>query len=180
MLERLNDAGISADSVSLNMRERTVRKIEDIEVVRYVDHFDDPLTEARRGALGGVIGGAIAGATFIFLAMAGVAVFTQGVTNLFGTISLPVALAAIGAGAVGGAVAGGVIGALLGASDNDATKVRTTETQVRDVVENEGFVLTIELGTTGADDLAVLLQESGAEDVALLNQRGKHLRTHLE
>jgi hypothetical protein len=180
IVDQLSAQGVDRDAVDVVIRDKAIRRIEDVEVTTYVDHFDGPVAEAKKGAVGGVVGGTVAGAGSVFLAIAGVTVFTLGVATLFGTgPAFMTVLAAALAGAVAGGVAGGIIGAILGAADHDATKVKTVETQVNDYVENEGFALTVEVDPDSEEGIAVLLHEVGAENVAVLTQQGKHLRTQL-
>lgn len=178
VLDRLAEHGIDRASVGLVWREKTVRKAEDIEVVTYVDHFEEPRIEVKKGALGGVIGGATAGAGSVLLATAGIAI-GPGIASILGTGAGVAAAAAAVAGAASGGVSGGVIGALLSVADHDATKVTTTETQYVEYVETDGFVLTFDYEEQASDQLAVVLQEVGVDDISLLGETGKHLRTRL-
>jgi hypothetical protein len=178
VLDRLAEHGIDRGSVGVVWREKTIRKTEDIEVVTYVDHFEAPRTEARKGALGGVIGGAAAGAGTVLLAMVGIAI-GPGLASLLGTgAALTVAVAAL-AGAVSGGVSGGAIGALLSVADNDATKVTTTATQFIEYQETDGFVVTLDHDDRDSDELAAVLHDAGVNELSLLGESGKHLRTHL-
>jgi hypothetical protein len=178
VLNRLAEHGIDRGSIGLVWREKTVRRAEDIEVVTYVDHFEAPMAEAKKGVLGGVIGGATAGAGTVLLATAGIAI-GPGIASILGTGVGVAAAAAAVAGAASGGVSGGVIGALLSVADNDATKVTTTETQYVEYVETDGFVLTFDYEDQDSDDLASALQEVGVDDISLLGETGKHLRTRL-
>lgn len=178
VLDRLAEHGVDRASVDLVWREKTVRKTEDVEVVTYVDHFEEPRAEARKGALGGIIGGAAAGAGTVLLAMAGIAL-GPGLESILGT-SATAALTVAGlAGAVSGGVSGGFIGVLLSVADNDASKVRTVATQFVEYQETDGFVLTFDYEDRESDDLAVVLHDVGVDDISLLGEGGKHLRTHL-
>ena len=85
IVDLLSSGGVDRDAVDVVMREKTIRRIEDVEVTTYVDHFEEPVVEAKKGALGGVVGGAVAGAGSVFMALAGSATFSKGVTMLFGT-----------------------------------------------------------------------------------------------
>lgn len=178
VLDRLEEHGIDRDSIGLVWREKTVRKAEDIEVVTYVDHFEGPMAEARKGALGGVIGGATAGAGTVLLATAGI-VIGPGIASLLGTGAGVAAAAAAVAGAAGGGVSGGAIGALLSVADHDATKVTKTVTQFVEYTETDGFVVTFDYDEQDSDALATVLQEVGVDDISLLGETGKHLRTRL-
>ncbi|MGB8360317.1 MAG: hypothetical protein WCE80_02855, partial [Acidimicrobiia bacterium] len=84
VLDRLAEHGIDRGSIGLVWREKTVRRAEDIEVVTYVDHFEAPMAEAKKGLLGGVIGGATAGAGTVLLATAGIAI-GPGIASILGT-----------------------------------------------------------------------------------------------
>jgi hypothetical protein len=81
------------------------------------------------------------------------------------------------AGVVGGSITGGLIGALLGAADHDATKVKTTETQYRDAIERDGFVVTIETTEDKVDHASEALAGAGATDVSVLREHGENPRT---
>jgi len=179
VLDRLAEHGIDRDSISLVWREKTVRVAEDIEVITYVDHFEGPVAEAKKGALGGVIGGATAGAGSVLLATAGIAIGPS-IATLIGTGSAVAAAAAAVAGAAGGGVSGGAIGALLSVADHDATKVKTTETHYREHIETDGFAVSFDYETDQADELATALQDVGADELSVLGVGGKHLRTHIE
>lgn len=179
VLDRLEEHGIDRDSISLVWRERTVRIAEDIEVITYVDHFQEPMAEAKKGALGGVIGGATAGAGSVLLATAGIAIGPS-IAALIGTSTAVAAATAAIAGAAGGGFSGGAIGALLSVADQDATKVKTTETQFHEHVETDGFAISFEYQPHQADALATALQEVGADDISVLGSDGKHLRSHIE
>lgn len=178
VLDQLAEHGIDRGSVDLAWREKTVRKAEDVEVITYVDHFEAPRTEARKGVLGGVIGGATAGAGTVLLAMAGIAI-GPGLASVLGTgAAVTLAVAAL-AGAVSGGVSGGIIGALLSVADNDATKVTTTATQFVEYQVTDGFVVTFDYNDQDSDALATVLHDIGVDDVSLLGESGKHLRTRL-
>ena len=82
VLNRLVEHGIDRGSIGLVWREKTTRQAEDIEVVTYVDHFERPMAEAKKGVLGGVIGGATAGAGTVLLATCGVWVATEDQTAI--------------------------------------------------------------------------------------------------
>lgn len=178
VLDRLEAHGIDRDSISLVWREKTVRRAEDIEVITYVDHFDKPSTEAKKGALGGMLGGATAGAGSVLLAAAGVVIGPE-ISSLLGTGPAMATAAAVMAGAAGGGVSGGMLGVLLGAADHDATKMTTRETQFVEYAETDGFVVTFEYNEHESDQLAETLTGIGVDDISLLGVDGKHLRTHV-
>ena len=71
-IDQLVALGVDEDAIGVVWREKTVPKKEEVEVVVYVDHFDDPATEAKKGAIGGAVGGGVAGAGSVLLASAGV------------------------------------------------------------------------------------------------------------
>jgi hypothetical protein len=149
-------------------------------VITYVDHFEGPRREAKKGAIGGAVGGLTAALGSYFLNSAGID-FGPEVVTLIGAgagVAAAVAIAAL-AGAAGG-VSGGAIGAILGASDHDATKVRTIETQFRDVVETDGFVVAIEVAPAHSEEVATALHQAGASEVSVLGLDEDHLRTPLE
>jgi hypothetical protein len=81
------------------------------------------------------------------------------------------------AGVVGGSLTGGVIGALLGATDHDATRVTQSETQYRDVIERDGFVMTIDVTEKDTGFVTDALTEVGATDVSVLREHGEQPRT---
>ncbi len=178
VLDRLSAHGIDRGEIGLVWREKTIRRAEDVEVSTYVDHFDGPGAEAKKGALGGVIGGATAGAGSVLLAAAGVTI-GPGIATLLGVPFGVAAAAAAVAGAAGGGVSGGIIGALLGAADNDATKVNSTETQFHDYTEIDGFVISFDIPDVRNEELVTVLQDAGADDITVLGVQGRHLRTLL-
>ena len=69
------------------------------------------------------------------------------------------------------------IRALLGAADHDATKVKTTETQYRDAIERDGFVVTIETTEDKVDHASNALAAAGATDISVLREHGDSPRT---
>lgn len=171
--------GIDRQGIGVVWRERTVHKVEEIEVVTYVDHFEGPAAEAGKGALGGLVGGATAGAGSVLLASAGIVLGPE-IAALLGTGTLVATAAAAAAGAAGGSITGGAIGALLGAADHDATKVKTTATDHRDAVERDGFVATIEVDEDGVDAAVAALQATGASEVSVLAGAVAQLRSVLD
>lgn len=167
-IDDLVDLGIDQDAIGVVWREKSVPKREEVEVFVYVDHFDDPATEARKGAIGGAVGGGATGVGSVLLASAGGVVLATPVGALLAVGSVAAAALAGAAGVMGGSLAGGLIGALLGATDHDATKVKRTETQYRDAIERDGFVVTIEAEEDALDEISEALISVGASDVSVL------------
>jgi hypothetical protein len=91
--------------------------------------------------------------------------------------TLAAAAVAGAAGVVGGSITGSLIGALLGAFDHDATKVKRTEIRYREVIERDGFVVTIEVAEKDVDRTADALASVGATDISVLRENGDQLRT---
>ena len=176
-IDQLVDLGVDPDALGVVWRERSVPKREDVEVTVYVDHFEDPATEARKGAIGGAVGGGAAGMGGVLLASAGGVVIATPIGALLAAGTLAAAAIAAAAGAVGGSITGGLIGALLGATDHDATKVTKKETQYRDVIERDGFVLTVTTDEENVDDVSEAMAMVGASDISVLRQHGEQPRT---
>ena len=170
-IDKLVQQGAEPEAVGVIWREQSVRKTEEVEVTVYVDHFEDPLTEAKKGAVGGAVGGSVAGVGGVILASAGVLI-TGPVGAVLAAGTLGAAAAAAAAGAVGGSITGGLIGALLGATDHDATKTRSIETKYRDAIERNGFVITIEADDDTIDMVIEALREAGADQVSRLSSSG--------
>lgn len=179
IIEQLRGFGIDEKAVGLVWREKIVRTAEEVEVVTYVDHFDGPSIEARKGAWGGLIGGAATGAASAILASAGI-ILAPGVVAILGTGTAVAVAAATAAGAAGGTIAGGAIGALLGATDHDATKMISHEVQAHDDTESDGFVITIETDEAEMPTMAETLTNLGASDVTALGGDDNRLRIHLD
>jgi len=175
-IDQLVELGMSHDAIGVVWREKTVPRHEDLEVVIYVDHFETPAVEAKKGAIGGAVAGGAAGIGGVLLASAGVALTTP-IGGLLVAGTLAAAAAAPAAGAVGGSITGGLIGALLGAADHDATKVKLTERQYRDVIERDGFVVTIETEEDVVDVATNALAMVGATDISVLRETGDQPRT---
>lgn len=169
--------GIERGHIGLVWREKVIHFEEEIEVVSYVDHFETPQEEARKGAWGGLIGGATAGLASALLASAGIAL-GPGVVTLLGTGTA--AAAAVAAGAAGGTLTGGAIGALLGATDHDATKIKSVKVEQHDVTETDGFIVTIETDSESIESASAALKEAGATDLTALGGEGSELRIHLD
>ncbi|HEY5890312.1 MAG TPA: hypothetical protein VIW94_06410 [Acidimicrobiia bacterium] len=179
VIDELRSAGIAGSAIGVVWREKIVHVEEEIEVVTYVDHFDGPAMEARKGAWGGLIGGAATGVASAILASAGV-ILAPGVAVLIGAGTAVAVAAAAAAGAAGGSITGGAIGALLGATDHDATKVTTHEIKSHDATESDGFVITIETEEEQTSAMAELLTRSGAGDITVLGGDDHRLRIHLD
>lgn len=177
-IDQLVAQGIERDFIGLVWREKVVHKAEEVEVVTYVDHFDGPAEEARKGAWGGLLGGATAGIGSALLASAGIVLGPE-IAVILGS-SAAAAAAAAAAGAAGGGIAGGAIGALLGATDHDATKVVTTEIQEADLTERDGFIVTVESSDEEVESTVQHLRTIGAEDITILDGEDSRLRTHVE
>lgn len=178
VIDKLVALGIDRDRIGLVWREKIVRKAEEIEVTTYIDHFEAPSVEAKKGAWGGALGGATAGIFSAILAGTGI-VLGPDVAAMLGTGTAAAAAAAAAAGAAGGGLTGGAIGALLGATDHGATKKTTTEREYHDVTETDGFVVTIDADETQANAAAAALKNAGAADVTILGGEGARLRSHL-
>jgi hypothetical protein len=179
VIEQLLRGGTDREHIGLVWREKIVRKAEEIEVVTYVDHFEGPAIEAKKGAWGGVLGGAAFGVASALLAGAGI-VLGPNIAVLLGGGTAAAAAAAAAAGAAGGGLAGTAIGALLGATDRGATKRTFTETEYHDVTETDGFVITVEAPSDRAAKETANLEAAGATEITILGAEGSSLRSHLE
>jgi hypothetical protein len=176
-IDSLVELGVDQDAIGVVWREKSVPKQEDVEVFVYVDHFEEPAVEAKKGAIGGAVGGGAAGVGSVLLASAGGIVIATPIGALLAAGTIGAAALAGAAGAFGGSITGGLVGALLGATDHDATKVKTTETRYRDAIEREGFVLTMQTTEDNVDRLSEALAELGASDVSVLREQGDQPRT---
>lgn len=159
--------GFARSQIRVVWRERSIPEIEEIEVVRYVDHFDGPAEEAKKGALGGAVGGLTVGAGSVLLASSGIMI-SAAVGDFLTAGTLVAATAAAAGGAVGGGVTGGALGALLGATDHDATKVKETETRHHVVMERDGFAMAIDVDDDKIDDAVAAAQSAGAEHISVI------------
>jgi hypothetical protein len=175
-IDQLVGLGIDPESLGVVWREKTVGKYEETERVVYVDHFDDPGAEARKGALGGAVGGGAAGVGSVILATTGGVIIGSPIGALLAVGTLGAAAVAGAAGVVGGSITGGVLGALLGATDHDATKKTITESEYRDVIERDGFVLTVTADKDGVDRVSDAMAQVGASDISVLREQGESLR----
>lgn len=176
-IDELVGLGIDKDAIGVVWREKSIPKQEEVEVFVYVDHFEQPSVEARKGAIGGAVGGGAAGIGSVLLASAGGVVLATPVGALLAVGTIAAAALAGAAGAVGGSITGGLLGALLGATDHDATKVKTTETRYREAIEREGFVLTIETTEDQLERASDALARVGARDISMLREQGRRRRT---
>ena len=177
-IEALVRGGIPEDAIGVIWRDREVEQPDEITVVGYEPHHDSATREAGKGAVGGAIGGAATGTGAILLASAGIAIL-PGIGALLAAGTAAAAAAAAATGAVGGGVAGGAIGALIGATDNDATETAETRRRIRNTIQRDGFVLSIDL-----DDSEVTIhlasdamRDAGANDISVLDGDDSHLKT---
>jgi hypothetical protein len=176
-IDELVRRGVDQETIGVVWREKSVPKQEEVEVIVYVDHFEAPAVEARKGAIGGALGGGAAGVGSVILASAGGVILATPIGALLTAGTVAAAALAGAAGVVGGSLTGGLIGALLGATDHDATKVKTTETHYRDAIERDGFVLTIETSEERVDQTSEALAAVGARDISVLRSTGDSPRT---
>jgi len=170
------ESGMDRADIGVIWRDKTVSEPEEVETIRYVDHFEGPSAEAAKGAAGGAVGGAAAGAGTVLLASAGIALI-PGVGALLAAGTIAAAVAGAAAGAIGGVVTGGLIGALLGAADHDATKITEKHTVYRDAIERDGFIVTVESDDASLERAKEALEHAGATDVSVLAGTGMPLRT---
>ena len=70
-IDQLVDLGVDQDALGVVWRERAEPVREEIEVTVYVDHFEEPAVEARKGAIGGAVAGGATGVGSVLLATAG-------------------------------------------------------------------------------------------------------------
>jgi hypothetical protein len=176
-IDQLVDLGVDSNAIGVVWREKTVPKHEETEIVIYIDHFDEPAAEARKGAIGGAVGGGAAGVGTVILATTGGVILGTPIGALLAAGTLGAAAAAGAAGAVGGSITGGVLGALLGATDHDATKKTVRESEYRDVIERDGFVITVDANEDQIDGVAEALGRVGATDISVLREHGDRPRT---
>ena len=176
-IDELVRLGVDQDAIGVVWREKSVPKQEEVEVIVYVDHFEKPAVEARKGAIGGAVGGGAAGVGSVILASAGGVVLATPIGALLAVGTVAAAALAGAAGLVGGSITGSLIGALLGAADHDATKVKSTETQYRDAIERDGFVVTIETTEEKVKRASDALAAAGASDISVLREHGNNPRT---
>lgn len=179
-IDELVALGFDPDDLGAVWREKAVPKKEEIEVTVYVDHFEDPTAEARKGAIGGAVGGGMTGVGAVILASAGGVVLATPIGSLLVVGTLAAAAAAGVAGAVGGSVTGGLIGALLGATDHDATKVTKKDVDYRDAIERDGFILSVDCSEEEVGRTSIALQDVGADSVSILRPHGTPIRTVID
>lgn len=176
-IDGLVERGVDQEAIGVVWREKTIPTTEEVEVWVYVDHFEAPVVEAKKGAIGGAVGGGAAGVGGVILASAGGVVLGTPIGALLAAGALAAGAIAAAAGAVGGSITGGLIGALLGATDHDATKVKTIEVRYLDAIEREGFVVTIEADESAVESASEALAAVGASDVSVLRETGDQPRT---
>lgn len=176
-IDQLVGRGVDTEALGVVWREKTVGRFEETEEIVYVDHFEEPGAEARKGAIGGAFGGGVAGVGSVLLATTGVAVLSSPVGALLAVGTLAAAAMAGAAGVVGGSITGGLIGALLGATDHDATRKTIRDIEYRDVIERDGFVLTVTVEEEDVEGVCDALQSVGATDISVLRGHGDSPRT---
>ena len=176
-IDRLVALGFDPESLGAVWREKAVPEQHEVAVTVYVDHFDSPGEEARKGAIGGAVGGGVTGVGSDLLASAGGVVLSTPIGALLAVGTLAAAAVAGAAGVVGGSVTGGLIGALLGATDHDATRVTMKETELRDAIVRDGFVLSVESTEAEVTRTTGVLESLGAENISVLRPDGNPLRT---
>jgi hypothetical protein len=167
-IPRIADQGISNEAIGVMWRDHTVEEPEEVEVVSYRDHHEDPGAEAGKGAAGGAIGGAATGAGTILLASAGIALL-PGIGALLAAGTAAATAAGAAAGAVGGGVTGGLIGLLIGAGDDEATKVTEEKTVYRNALERDGYLVSVDTPDDKAADVERILADAGATDVTTVD-----------
>lgn len=176
-IDELVDLGVHTDAIGVVWREKAVPKREEVEVFIYVDHFEEPALEAKKGAIGGAVGGGVTGVGSVLLASAGGVILATPIGSLLAVGTIAAAAVAAAAGALGGSITGGFIGALLGATDHGATKVKQTELKYRDVIERDGFIVTINTEDDEAQDASEALAAVGATDISILQGQIGQVRT---
>lgn len=176
-IDQLIARGVEPDSIGVVWREKTVGRYEETEKVLYVDHFDAPSVEAKKGAIGGAVGGGAAAVGSVVLATTGGVVLSSPIGALLAVGTLGAAAVAGAAGVLGGSITGGLLGALLGATDHDATKKTVKETEYRDVIERDGFVLTVTAEESEVRGVSDALAEVGAGEISVLREHGDNPRT---
>lgn len=176
-IDQLVQLGVEQDAIGVVWREKSVPKREEVEVIIYVDHFEEPAVEAKKGVIGGAVGGAAAGVGSVLLASAGGVVLATPIGALLAVGTAAAAAIAGAAGVLGGSITGGLIGALLGATDHDATKVKSTETQYRELMERDGFVVTIEAVEADVEQVTESLASVGAAEISVLRGSREQPRT---
>ncbi len=172
-IDELVALGVDQDALGVVWREKAEPVKEEVEVTVYIDHFEAPAVEARKGAIGGAVGGGAAGVGSVFLASAGGVVLGTPIGALLAVGTVAAAAIAGTAGVVGGSLTGGLIGALLGATDHDATKATQTETEYRDAIVRDGFVVTIDVLEDEVDATVSALDVVGASNISVLRPSGE-------
>lgn len=172
-IDQLVGLGVNQDALGVVWREKAEPVKEDVEITVYIDHFEEPSVEARKGAIGGAVGGGAAGVGSVLLASAGGVVLGTPIGALLAVGTIAAAAIAGTAGVVGGGLTGGLIGALLGATDHDATKTTRTETEYRDAIVKDGFVVTIDVEEDEIDETIAALDQVGANNISVLRHKGE-------
>jgi hypothetical protein len=175
-IDQLVTLGVDQDALGVVWRERAEPTRQEIEVIAYVDHFEEPAVEARKGAIGGAVGGGVTGVGTVLLASAGGVVLATPIGSLLAVGTIAAMAIAGTAGVIGGVLTGGVVGALLGATDHDATKVTRTETEYRDAIVRDGFVLTVDVEDELVDETISALETVGAGHISVIRPR-RDIRT---
>jgi hypothetical protein len=175
-IDQLVTLGVDQDALGVVWRERAEPTRQEIEVIAYVDHFEEPEVEARKGAIGGAVGGGVTGVGTVLLASAGGVVLATPIGSLLAVGTIAAMAIAGTAGVIGGVLTGGVVGALLGATDHDATKVTRTETEYRDAIVRDGFVLTVDVEDELVDETISALETVGAGHISVIRPR-RDIRT---
>lgn len=170
-IDQLVDLGVDQDALGVVWRERAEPVKEEIEITVYIDHFEEPAVEARKGAIGGAVAGGATGVGSVLLATAGGVVLATPIGALMAVGTLAAAAIAGTAGVVGGGLTGGLIGALLGATDHDATKITRTETEYRDAIVRDGFVVTVDVEEALVDETVAAFDQVGANDISVIRAR---------
>ncbi len=172
-IDQLVSLGVDQSALGVVWRERAEPIKEDVEVTVYIDHFEEPSVEARKGVIGGAVGGGAAGVGSVLLASAGGVVLGTPIGALLAVGTVAAAAIAGGAGVVGGGLTGGLMGVLLGATDHDATRQTRTETEYRDAIVRDGFVVTIDVAEEQVDATIGALDEVGASNISVLRPSGE-------
>lgn len=170
-IDQLVDLGVAQDALGVVWRERAEPVREEVEVTVYVDHFQEPAVEARKGAIGGAVAGGATGVGSVLLATAGGVVLATPIGSLLAVGTIAAAAIAGTAGLVGGGLTGGLLGALLGATDHDATKVKRTEVEYRDAIVKDGFIVTADVEEDLIEPTIAAFDQVGANDISVIRPR---------
>ncbi len=172
-IDQLVALGVDHDALGVVWREKAEPVKEEVEITVYIDHFEEPSVEARKGAIGGAVGGGAAGVGSVLLASAGGVVLGTPIGALLAVGTVAAAAIAGTAGVVGGGLTGGLLGALLGATDHDATKTTRTDTEYRDAIVKDGFVVTIDVEDDDIEETISALDQVGANNISVLRHKGE-------